>query len=63
MTIDHNVGFMDVSNCMCEVLASFKVLVNFEVYKFDELAFLGCPTIHDNARSTDVERVMSDMST
>ena len=52
-----------MSNCMCEVLASFKVLVNFEVYKFDELAFLGCPTIHDNARSTDVERVMSDMST
>lgn len=41
----------------------FKVLANFEVHKFDELAFLVSPTIHDNAHTTGMKRGMSEKST
>lgn len=52
-----NVGAIDLLNSMREVLALYKVLTNFEVHEFDELASIVCPTICDNVCSTCLERL------
>lgn len=46
---------------MRDVPTLLKVLADFEVHKFDELASLVCPTICDNAYNMDIRRVMSGM--
>ena len=50
-TVNHNVVVMDVLSWMRDVLALFKVLTNYEIYEFDELASLACYKIYDNCRS------------
>lgn len=52
-------GVTVVLNQLYEVHVLFKVLIDFEVHEFDELASIVCPTIRENARNMGVESVMS----
>lgn len=58
-TTNHNVGVMDILSRMHEVSALFKVLTNFKICEFDELATLVCSTIRNNAHNMGIARVMS----
>ena len=58
-TVTHDVSIMDILTRMCNVPPLFKVLANFSVEEFEELASIVCRAICSNARLTGVPRVFS----